>query len=357
MTDLLTIKQAMRTSWSTAHQHAERAAVWSAQHPSVSLGMLYGVLVYLGFAVLIGIPGRAIIALMIGGPAAWWCYGRYGAWMEPRTSRLAFFTGEHGPLRLSEEICSSKIVYCVGVRNEGTKTAGSVRVNIDSVEGYAPPTSEVSLPIFRSPDNSASLQPGESEYFCVMRKMDGAGADDGSVAICCHDNPIKPSFSIQELADGRTITLSAHSEGARRATRQIRISTNREADATWSLDMRLLPGADEASVRALEQRPVAADPPQVREAWNRVRAKLSQLGELSFAQRGKNGFARETSERTELPHGPIEHTATQGERLAPEMEAVEGPSPDKGTKFDAVAEESPAQSERIRRLLARQARA
>ena len=235
------------------------------------------------------------MALVIVGPAAWWCCGRYGAWMEPRTSRLDFFTGDNGPLRLSEDICSSKIVYCVGVRNEGTKTAGSVRVNIDSVEGYAPPTSEASLPIFRSPDNSASLQPGESEYFCVMRKMDGAGADDGNVAICCHGNPIKPSFSIQELVDGRTIALSVHSEGARGVTRQIQISSKREADATWSLDMRLLPDADEASARALEQRPVAARPPQVREAWNRVRAKLIQFRELSFGQRGEKRIARETS--------------------------------------------------------------
>ena len=155
----------MHTSWSTAHHHAARAALWSAHHPFVSLGLLYGVLTYLGFAVLIGIPGRAIMALVIVGPAAWWCCGRYGAWMEPRTSRLDFFTGDNGPLRLSEDICSSKIVYCVGVRNEGTKTAGSVRVNIDSVEGYAPPTSEASLPIFRSPDNSASLQPGEFRVF------------------------------------------------------------------------------------------------------------------------------------------------------------------------------------------------
>jgi hypothetical protein len=357
MTDLLTIRQAMRTSWSTAYLHAARAALWSAHHPLVSLGLLYGMLTYLGFAVLIGVPGRAIMALMIVGPAAWWCFGRYGAWMERRTSKLDFFTGDNGPLRLSEEICSSKIVYCVGVKNEGRKTAGSVRVNIDSVEGYAPPSSEASLPIFRSPDNSVSLQPGESEYFCVMRRMDGAGADDGSVAICCHDNPIKSSFSIQELADGRTITLSAHSEGARGATRKIQISSTREADATWSLDMRLLPDAEEASVRALEQRPVAAGPPQVREAWNRVRAKLSQLGELSFARRGKNGFTGETPDRIELPHGPAKHAATQGERIAPEVEAVVGTSPDKGTTFDAAVEESPAQSERIRRLLARQARA
>lgn len=354
MTDLLTIKQAMQTSWSTAHHHAARAALWSAHHPFVSLSLLYGVLTYLGFAVLIGMPGRAVMALVIFGPAAWWCWGRYGAWMEPRTSRLGFFTGDNGPLRLSEDICSSKIVYCVGVRNEGTKTAGNVRVNIDSVEGYPPPSSEASLPIFRSPDDSASLQPGESEYFCVMRKMDGAGADDGSVAICCHGNPAKPSFGIQELADGRTITLSVHSEGARGAARQIQISSKREADATWSLDMSLLPAAEESSEPAAEQRPVAAG---AREAWNRIRAKLIQLGELSFVQRGEKRIAREASEPTEPHVGPIEPTATQDERIAPPVEGVEGPSPDEGAKLRAVAEEPPAQSERIRRLLARQARA
>jgi hypothetical protein len=69
MTDLPTIKQAMQTSWSTAHHHAARAGHWSAHHPFVSLSLLYGVLTYLGFAVLIGIPGRAIMALVIFGPA------------------------------------------------------------------------------------------------------------------------------------------------------------------------------------------------------------------------------------------------------------------------------------------------
>ena len=76
-----------------------------------------------------------------------------------------------------------------------------------------------------------------------------------------------------------------------------------------------------------------------REAWDRVRTKLIQLRELSSGRRGEKRLARETSERTEVPHGPIEPTATQDERLAPEVEAVEGASLDKGTTLDAVAEE------------------
>ena len=354
MTDLAAIRQAMHTSWLTARHHAVRAALWSSHHPFVSLGLLYGTLAYLSLAVLIGAPGRAIIALIIVGPAAWWCLDRYGAWLKPRTSTLSFFTGDNGPLRLSEDIGSSKIVYCVGIKNEGTKTAGSVRVNIDSVAGYAPPTSGASLPIFRSPDNSVSLQPNESEYFCVMRRVDGASPDDGTVAICCHDNLIAPSFGIQELADGRIIALSVHSDGARGVARQIRISSKREADATWSLDMSLLPAAEESSEPAAVQRPVAAG---AREAWSRIRAPLIQLGELSFAQRSEKRIAREASEPTEPHVGPTEPTVAQDERIAPPVEVVEGPSPDEGVKLGAVAGEPPAQSERIRRLLARQARA
>jgi hypothetical protein len=124
MTDLLTIKQSVRTSWLMAHLHAVRAALWSEHHPFVALGLLYGTLAYLGFAVLIGVPGQAILALMIVGPAALWSFGRYGALTASQTSTLNFFTWDNGPLRLSEDILSSKIVYCVGVKNEGTKIAG-----------------------------------------------------------------------------------------------------------------------------------------------------------------------------------------------------------------------------------------
>jgi hypothetical protein len=357
MTDLLTIRQSVRTSWLMAHLHAVRATLWSEHHPFVALGLLYGALAYLGFAVLIGVPGQAILALMIVGPAAVWSFGRYGASTASQPSRLNFFTWDSGPLRLSEDILSSKIVYCIGVRNEGTKIAGSVRVNIDSVEGHPRPTSEASLPIFRTPDNSADLQPSESEYFCVMRMINGASEDDGRVVICCHHDLVAPSFGIQELVDSRTMTLSACSEGAPRTTKQIQISSKREA-ATWSLHFELLPNNGEAPTRVVERRPVAR-PLQVKEAWDRVRSKLSQLGEASIRGHGKKGLSRETSERTGRPQRTTQHAVTQGERIGPDvLQAAKGTSLGKGTQLDAIAkEELSAQSERIRRLLARQARA
>jgi hypothetical protein len=348
MTDLLTIRQTMRTSWLTAHAHAARAALWSEHHPFVALGLLYGMLVYLGFAVLAGVPGQAVIALMVVGPVAWWGIGRYAALTEPQTPRLNFFTWDDGPLRLSEDILSSKIVYCVGVKNESTKIAGRVRVNIDSVEGCPGPATEASLPIFRSPDNSVDLQPDEAEYFCVMRRMDGATEDDARVAICCHDNLTTPSFGVRELVDGRTVTLSARSEGAPRTTKQIQISSKRDAYATWSLHLKLIPNAEEVLLRVAEHRPVAR-PYQVKEASDRMRAGLCQVGELFCGLRGRKGFAHDTSERTER---------SQRTRSAHDvLQAVRGKSLDKGAELDAFPNESPAQSERIRKLLERQARA
>src|SRR4030095_5013522 len=193
-----------RTSWLMAHLHAVRAALWSEHHPFVAMGLLYGLLVYLGSAVLIGVPGQAIIALMIVGPAVLWGVARYDALTDRQTSKLNFFTWDSRPLCLSEDILSPKIVYCIGVKNEGPKIAGSVRVNIDSVEGYPRPISEASLPIFRAPDNNADLHPCESEHYCVMRRMDGASEDGGRVAICCHGDLATPNFGIQELLDSRT---------------------------------------------------------------------------------------------------------------------------------------------------------
>ena len=177
MIDMLTIGQTVRTSWLKARLHATGAALWSTNHPYVAMALLYGVLAYLGSAVLIGVPGRAIMALMIVGPTGWWCFGRYKALMSAQSSTLSFFTGENGPLRLSEDMLSSKVVYCIGLRNEGTKAVGNVRVTIEGVEGHTRPTVAPSLPIFRTPADNADLQPGESEYFCVMRRTEGSNED------------------------------------------------------------------------------------------------------------------------------------------------------------------------------------
>jgi hypothetical protein len=251
--------------------------LWFADHPFVALGLLYGLLVYLGFAVLIGVPGRAIMALMIVGPAAWWCFCRYTALTDAQASKLSFFTWDNRPLRLSEDILSSKVVYCIGLRNEGAKAVGNVRVNIDLVEGHPRPTFAASLPIFRTPADNADLQPGESEYFCVMRTMDGPKEDDGTVVICCHSDLITPSFSLWEMVEGRAMTLSAYSDGAPQITKRIQISSKREAGATWSLHLKLLPDADKAPMPVVEQSPVARPPLEEAPAHSeRVRRLLAR---------------------------------------------------------------------------------
>src|SRR5262245_52917550 len=260
MIDMLTIEQSLRTSWGTARRHASGAALWSTDHPYVALGLLYGVLAYLGSAVLIGVPGRALIALIVVGPTGWWCFGRYQALVSAQTSKLSFFMGENGPLRLSEDLLSSKIVYCIGLRNEGKTALGNARVTLDRVDGHPRPAIAASLPIFRGSDDRADLQPGETEYFCVMRIAEGADQDDGTAVICCHDDQEAPRFGLRELAEGRAITLSARSEGATGTTKRLQISSKRGTGGAWSLDMTLLPDTDDAPARGDEQAPVAPPP-------------------------------------------------------------------------------------------------
>src|SRR5262249_55138595 len=188
---------------------------------SLVLGLLYGVVAYFACAVLIGMPGRALVVLMVVGPAGWWCFGRYKVFASAQMSKLSFFTGENGPLRLSEDVLSAKVVYCVGLRNEGRKPIAGVRGTVDVIDGQPPLAPAASLPIFRNPADNAELQPGESEYFCVMRIVDGAGQDDGTVALCGPDDQDALRCGLRELQGGATITLSARGEGAPRLTRRI----------------------------------------------------------------------------------------------------------------------------------------
>src|SRR5262245_54694909 len=78
--DVRTVRRAMRVAWSIARLYAARAARWFSAHPYIAWGLLYGTLGYLGLALLIGMPGRAILALMIVGPTAWWCFRRWTAY-------------------------------------------------------------------------------------------------------------------------------------------------------------------------------------------------------------------------------------------------------------------------------------
>ena len=330
MFDRPTIEQFVRTSWYRARTHAAAAALWSSDHTSIVLGLLYGAVAYFACAVLIGAPGRALVALILVAPAGWWCLSRYQGLASAQMSRLGFFTGENGPLRLSEDILSPKVVYCIGVRNEGRKVVGGVRMTLDAIDGQPPQTLPAPLPIFRSPADHAELQPGESEYFCVARIVDGAGPDDGTVVLCCPDDEGALRCGVRELQDGATIALSAHGEGAPRLTRRIRISSKHEAGAPWSLDLQLLPDVEEAPapVPALEQSHEA--PPPAPDAA--------------------------------APSTPLVEEAAAAPPLVPEVATTATPAVEQGPVAPPPAQEPPpaaeppAHSERVRRMLARQAR-
>lgn len=329
MFDRPTIEQIVRTSWCKARLHGAAATLWSAEHSSIVLGLLYGVVAYFACAVLIGVPGWALVVLLVVGPTGWWCFGRYRALTSAQMSKLGFFTGESGPLRLSEDILSSKVVYCIGLRNEGKKAVANVRLTVDVIDGQPQQTPVRSLPIFRSPADRAELQPGESEYFCLMRIVDGAGEDDGLVVLCCPDEQGALRCGLRELQGGATITLSACGEGAPRLTRRIRVSSKRAADAPWSLDLQLVPDAEEAPAPEPEQShqppspaPDAATPPA-----------LMVEEEAAVA----------------LPRVPDADASAM-----PAVEQSSGAPPP--AQEPPTTQEPAAHSERVRRLLARQAR-
>ncbi len=315
---MLTIGQTVRTSWCKVRLHAGGAALWSTDHPYVAWGLLYGLLAYLGSAVLIGVPGRALIALMIVGPTGWWCFGRYKTLASAQMSKLAFFTGENGPLRLSEDILSPRVVYCIGLRNEGKRVVANARVTIDGLEGH--PAFAGFLPIFRSPDESSALRPGESEYFCVARIIEAPQSDEGSVVICCPDEQGAPRFALRELGEGRVMTLSACSEGAPRRAGRIQISSKRDGEAPWSLDLKLLPDEQESALQRIEQAPIARPP-------------------------DADAIPPPVAEQTPIASPPVAETDATP---MPVVEPSAGPPP--------PALEPAAHSERVRRLLARQAR-
>ena len=337
MIDMMRIEESVRASWLKARSHAMCAAAWCAEHPSVALGLLYGTLVYLASAVLIGVPGRAILALLVAGPAGWWCVGRYKALVSAQTPRLCFFSGENGPLCLSEDIVSPKLVYCIGLRNEGAKAISAVRVAIEGIEGYPPSTPAGSLPIFRNPADQADLQPGESEYFCVMRRMEGAEGDEGRIVLCCHRDFVAPGFGLGELVGGRAMTLTASSAGAPQTTKRVRISSQRE-EAGWSLDLQLLPDTGTPPIPVVEHSPIArptqdSDPAPMPAAEQPPAAQPPMPdADTAPLQAAEQGLVADPA----VPE--------------PEAPAVEAPIAQR------LPQEPSLHSERVRRLLARHGR-
>lgn len=343
MIDMLTMEQTLRTSWSKARRHASGAALWSTDHPYAALCLLYGVLAYLASAVLIGVPGRALIALIVIGPTGWWCLVRYQALVSAQASKLSFFTGENGPLRLSEDVLSSKVVYCIGLRNEGNRAVGNARVTLADFDGHPRPAIAASLPIFRSSDDKVDLQPGETEYFCVTRIVEGADQDDGTAVICCRDDQEAPRFGLRDLAEGRAITLSAWSEGAPCTTRRLQISSKREAGAAWSLDMTLLPDTGDGPAPMVEQPPIA--PPTALDADAPTMPVAEQTPIAPPLVPDTVATPMPVAEQTPIAHPPVPDTIATP---APAVEQSPGAPP--------PAPEPTVHSERIQRLLARHPR-
>jgi hypothetical protein len=216
-------------------------------------------------------------------------------------------------------------------------------VTLDEVDGHPRPAAAASLPIFRSSDDKADLRPGETEYFCVLRILEGTDQEEGTAVICCHDDQGAPRFGLRELAEGRAITLSAWSEGAPRTTRRLQISSRREAGAAWSLDMTLLPDTDGAPARMDEQAPVVP-PPSVADA---------------------DAPPPPAAEQISIAHPPVPDTVATPMRAAEQTPVAPPAVPDNGATpmpveqspgAPPLAPEPTVHSERIRRLLARQAR-
>lgn len=341
MIDMLTIEQTLRTSWGKARRHAGDAALWSTDHPYIAWGLVYGMVAYFGSAVLIGVPGRALIALVVVGPTSWWCFGRYQSMMSAQASKLGFFTGENGPLRLSEDILSPKIVYCIGLRNEGKKAVANARVTIDGINGQ-PQTPAAPLPVFRNPADNAGLQPGESEYFCVMRIVDGAKEDDGTVALCCPDGQADLRCGLRELQGGATITLTASGDGASHLTQRIRIASKR-GTVGWSLDLTLLPDADEAPMPLIEPSPAA--PPPVTNSDQGLVAAIEQ------SPVAEPPLPEVAAVPTQAPQ-----PSSAAPQAMPDAETISPPIAEQPAVAQPQQEPS-AHSDRIRRLLARQGRA
>jgi hypothetical protein len=335
MIDMLTIGRTARASWCKARLHAAGVALWSTDHPYIAWGLLYALVAYFGSAVLIGVPGRAVLALMIAGPTGWWCFCRYRALASAQLSKLAFFTGENGPLRLSEDLLSPKVVYCIGLRNEGKKAVENARVTIDGIDGH--PAFAACLPIFCDPAESAALQPGESEYFCLARIIEPSPDRDGSVAICCPDEEAAPRFALQELGEGRVMTLSASSEGASPIAERIQISSKHAADAPWSLDLRLLPNEEE--LQRIERRSIERMPGP--DAISTPAAEQASIAPTPDT----DAVSTPVAEQTPIASSPV----------VPETNAAPMPVVEQDPAAPSPAQEPSAHSERIR-LLARQAR-
>lgn len=144
-------------------------------------------------------------------------------------------------LRLSEDLACSKVVYCIGVRNEGLTTVRDVHVNVDLMEGVSAPTFPVRLKVFGGEEAGVVvLHPNESEYFCVMKIVQSPEEHGGRATLCCHRDLMGGSIHLLELLRGRVLTVSASGENTPKITNQLRVVSKYDRP-DWSLAMTLSP--------------------------------------------------------------------------------------------------------------------
>jgi hypothetical protein len=186
-------------------------------------------------------PIWAVIALCLAVSSSWWLWLRIVALNAAAKPKLSFFSGDSGTLRLSEDLICSKIVYCIGVRNDGLTTVRDVRVNVDLMEGVSVPTFPARLKVFGAEEDCVVLHPNESEYFCVMKIVESSGEHSQRARLCCHRDLMNGSIHPLELLKGRVLTVSASGERTPKVTNQLRVVSKYDRSG-WSLAMTLSPG-------------------------------------------------------------------------------------------------------------------
>ena len=143
-------------------------------------------------------------------------------------------------LRLSEDLSGSKVVYCIGVRNDGLTTVRDVHVSVDLMEGVSAPAFPARLRVFGGKEAGVVLHPNESEYFCVMKIVQSPEEHAGRVTLCCCRDLAGGSIHLLELLAGRVLTVSAAGENTPKISRQLRI-VSQYGQSDWSLAMTLSP--------------------------------------------------------------------------------------------------------------------
>ena len=189
------------------------------------------------------------LALCLAVCCSWCLWLRVTQLKAAAGPKLSFFTGDTGTLRFSEDLTCSKIVYCIGVRNDGLTTVRDVQVNVDRMEGEPAPTFPVRLKVFGGEENGVILQPNESEYFCVMKIVQSPEEHTGRATLCCRRDFTGGSIHLLELLKGRALTVSASGENTPKITSRLRVASKYDR-SEWSLAMTLSPAETTVPIAA-----------------------------------------------------------------------------------------------------------